>query len=89
MSDVTTLLNLIDRGDPAAPDRLWSLVYAELKRMAAGISADDPAARSLDATALVHEAYLRLVVAARRRRCCKSAGKGDAAQVIRCYIRII
>src|SRR5438067_3394604 len=61
MSDVTQLLNAIDRGDPQAADRLLPLVYDELRRLAAAQMACEKPGQTLDATALVHEAYLRLV----------------------------
>ena len=60
MSDVTHLLAAIERGDPAAAGRLWPLVYDELRRLAGAQVARETAGHSLDATALVHEAYLRL-----------------------------
>src|SRR5438067_12061991 len=61
MSDVTQLLNAIDRGDPQAADRLLPLVYDELRKLAAAQMACEKPGQTLDATALVHEAYLRLV----------------------------
>jgi RNA polymerase sigma factor (TIGR02999 family) len=61
MSDVTGLLNAIDQGDPQAASRLLPLVYAELRRLAAQKLAQEAPGQTLDATALVHEAYLRLV----------------------------
>src|SRR5256886_10070668 len=56
----TRLLSAIDAGDPAAAGRLLPLVYAELRRLAAGRLAREPAGAPLDPTDLVHEAYLRL-----------------------------
>jgi RNA polymerase sigma factor (TIGR02999 family) len=61
MSDVSQILNAIEAGDPAAASRLFPLVYDELRRMAAGKMAQESPGQSLQATALVHEAYLRLV----------------------------
>ncbi|MFO0810784.1 MAG: ECF-type sigma factor [Gemmataceae bacterium] len=61
MNDVTQLLNAIDRGDRHAADRLLPLVYDELRRLAAAQMARETPGQTLDATALVHEAYLRLV----------------------------
>src|SRR5262245_33532469 len=61
MSDGTQILAAIDRGDPNAAARLWPLVYEELRRLAAGQMAREKPGQTLDATALVHEAYLRLV----------------------------
>jgi len=61
MSDVTRLLSAIDQGDPHAADQLLPLVYAELRRLAAQKLAQEKPGQTLEATALVHEAYLRLV----------------------------
>ena len=61
MSDVTDLLAAVKRGDPRAADRLLPLVYDELRKMAAQRLAAEKPGQTLDATALVHEAYLRLV----------------------------
>jgi RNA polymerase sigma factor (TIGR02999 family) len=61
MNEVTRLLSAIDQGDPQAADRLLPLVYAELRRQAAALLAREKPGQTLQATALVHEAYLRLV----------------------------
>jgi RNA polymerase sigma factor (TIGR02999 family) len=61
MSDVTHLLNGIDQGDPQAAAQLWTVVYDELRRLAAAKMAQEQPGQTLDATALVHEAYLRLM----------------------------
>ena len=61
MSDVTQLLNAIDHGDPHAADQLLPLVYDELRRLAAAHLAREKPGQTLDATALVHDAYLHLV----------------------------
>ncbi len=61
MNDVTQLLNAIDHGDPHAADQLLPLVYDELRRLAAAQVAREKPGQTLDATALVHDAYLRLV----------------------------
>lgn len=61
MIDVTQVLNAIDAGDPQAAGQLLPLVYDELRRLAAGHLANEAAGHTLDATALVHEAYLRLI----------------------------
>ncbi len=66
MPNVTHLLNAIEQGDPQAAARLLPLVYDELRRLAAQKLAQEKPGQTLQATALVHEAYLRLV------------GKGDA-----------
>lgn len=69
MSDVTHWLNAIDQGDPQAASQLLPLVYDELRKLAAQKLAHEKPGQTLDATALVHEAYLRLV----------GIGKDDAA----------
>lgn len=61
MDDVTHILQEIDAGDPRAADRLLPLVYDELRKLAAARMAVERAGHTLDATGLVHEAYLRLV----------------------------
>jgi RNA polymerase sigma factor (TIGR02999 family) len=60
MSDVTRLLSAIDQGDPRAAEQLLPLVYDELRRLAAIKIAREAPGHTLQATALVHEAYLRL-----------------------------
>jgi RNA polymerase sigma factor (TIGR02999 family) len=60
MSDVSRILCDIQNGDPQAADRLLPLVYQELRRLAAAKIAREQPGQSLEATALVHEAYLRL-----------------------------
>jgi RNA polymerase sigma factor (TIGR02999 family) len=61
MSDVTQILSAIEQGDPHAAAQLWPLVYDELHRLAAQKLARERPSQSLQATGLVHEAYLRLV----------------------------
>ena len=61
MSDVTHILNAIEAGDSHAAAQLLPLVYDELRKLAAGHMANEAPGHTLDATALVHEAYLRLV----------------------------
>jgi RNA polymerase sigma factor (TIGR02999 family) len=61
MTDVTPILNAIEQGDPHAGDQLLPLVYDELRRLAAEKMAQEKPGQTLQATALVHEAYLRLV----------------------------
>src|SRR5262245_14571368 len=61
MSDVTQILSRIESGDPTASEQLLPLVYDELKRLAARRLAHEKPGQTLQATALVHEAYLRLV----------------------------
>lgn len=66
MSDVTRILNAIEQGDAQATDRLLPLVYEELRLLAAQKLTHEPPGQTLQATALVHEAYLRLVGEERR-----------------------
>lgn len=61
MSDVTRILSQIGSGDPAAAEQLLPLVYDELRKLAAARLLHEMPGQSLEATALVHEAYLRLV----------------------------
>ena len=60
VSDVTRLLNAIERGDPEAAGQLLPLVYEELRELAAARMAKERPGQTLQATALVHEAWLRL-----------------------------
>jgi RNA polymerase sigma factor (TIGR02999 family) len=61
VSDVTRILSQIESGDPSAAEELLPLVYEELRKLAAARSAHEKPGQTLQATALVHEAYLRLV----------------------------
>jgi len=61
MTDVTRILNAIERGDAQATDELLPLVYEELRLLAAQKLSHEPPGQTLQATALVHEAYIRLV----------------------------
>src|SRR5712691_3099540 len=61
MSDVTRILSAIEQGDPHAAEDLLPLVYDELRRLAAQKMAQETPGQTLQATGLVHEAYLRLV----------------------------
>jgi len=61
MSDVTRILLLIEQGDPQAAEKLLPLVYDELRKLAGVRLEKEKAGQTLQATALVHEAYLRLV----------------------------
>ncbi len=61
MTAVTQLLSAVERGDPRAAEQLLPLVYDELRKLAAARLAREAPGNTLDATALVHEAYLRLV----------------------------
>jgi hypothetical protein len=61
MNDVTRILSAIEQGDPSAAEQLLPLVYDELRAMAAAKMSRERAGQTLQATTLVHEAYLRLV----------------------------
>jgi RNA polymerase sigma factor (TIGR02999 family) len=61
MSDVTRILNAIEQGDARAADKLLPLVYEELRRLAGHKMSQEKPGQTLQATALVHEAYIRLV----------------------------
>jgi RNA polymerase sigma factor (TIGR02999 family) len=69
MSEVTRILSAIEQGDPHAVEQLLPLIYDDLRQLAAQKLAHEKPGQTLDATALVHEAYLRLV----------AAEKGEAA----------
>lgn len=61
MADVTQILSQIEQGDPSATEQLLPLVYEELRKLAAARLANEKPGQTLQATALVHDAYLRLV----------------------------
>src|SRR5689334_18092437 len=61
MSDVTRILSEIEKGDPQAAEKLLPLVYDELRKLAAARLAHEKPGQTLQATALVHDAYVRLV----------------------------
>ncbi len=61
MEDVTRILSQIELGDPSAAEQLWPLVYDELRKLAAAKLRQEKPGQTLDATGLVHEAYLRLI----------------------------
>src|SRR5213080_2197635 len=62
MSEITPILTAIEQGDPHAAEQLLPLLYDELRRLAAQKLAQEAPGQTLQATALVHEAYLRLVL---------------------------
>lgn len=62
MSDATLLLTAVEQGDPTASDKLLALLYDELRRLATSKMAHEAPGQTLQPTALVHEAWLRLVV---------------------------
>ena len=61
MNDLTRILSALERGEPHAAEQLLPLVYDELRRLAAQKLAQEKPGQTLQATALVHEAYVRLV----------------------------
>src|SRR3954464_8866987 len=61
MSDVTQILEAVGRGDEHASEQLLPMIYHELQHLAAKMLAREPPGQTLEATALVHEAYVRLV----------------------------
>jgi len=76
MNDVTQILDAIERGDSQAADELLPVVYVELRRLAAQKLSYEPPGQTLQATALVHEAYLRV----RASRMNRSANAGSSAE---------
>src|SRR4029077_9032844 len=68
MTEVTRILSAIEQGDPSAASQLLPLVYDELRELAAQKLAQEKPGQTLQATALVHEAYLRLVMPASESR---------------------
>jgi RNA polymerase sigma factor (TIGR02999 family) len=68
MSDVTLILSNLAEGDPSAAEQLLPLVYDELRKLAAAKMAAERPGQTLDATALVHEAYVRLVADEKRKQ---------------------
>ena len=76
MTDVTRILSALEHGDPSAAEQLLPLVYDELRRLAAQRLAQEKPGQTLQATALVHEACLRLVAPSRQPL--SPAGRGDS-----------
>jgi RNA polymerase sigma factor (TIGR02999 family) len=74
MSDVTRILSQIESGDPSAAQQLLPLVYDELRKLAAAKLAHEKPGQTLQATALVHEAYVRLVVGQRDQEPLEASG---------------
>ena len=83
MSDVTRLLNAVEQGDPKAAEELLPLVYEELRKLAAARMAQQPDGQTLQATALVHEAWLRLVDGPNRQYASRRHFFSAAAQAMR------
>jgi RNA polymerase sigma factor (TIGR02999 family) len=84
LADITQVLSQIESGDPLAVERLLPLVYEELRRLAASRLAQEKPGQTLQATALVHDAYIRLVDGEKGQRW-KSRGHffGAAAEAMR------
>ena len=68
MNEITQVLQRIQQGEPSAAEALLPLVYEELRKLAAQKMAQEPGGQTLQPTALVHEAYLRLVDVEQRQR---------------------
>jgi len=83
VSDVTRILNSLEQGDASAADQLLPLVYDELRRLAAHKMANEKPGQTLQATALVHEAYLRLVGNQNQRWSGRAHFFGAAAEAMR------
>lgn len=83
MSDVTRLLSAIDEGDPNAADQLLPLVYEELRKLAAAKMACEKPGQTLQATALVHEAWIKLAGSNRQQWRGRSHFFGAAAEAMR------
>ena len=83
MSNVTQLLNAIDVGDPSASDQLLPLVYEELRKLAAAKMAQEKPGQTLQATALVHEAWIRLAGSDQQQWRGRSHFFGAAAEAMR------
>jgi RNA polymerase sigma factor (TIGR02999 family) len=85
MTDATQILSRIESGDPSAAEELLPLVYAELRRLAAHQLAQEKPGQTLQPTALVHEAYLRLLGPAGAEQQWNSRGHffGAAAEAMR------
>ena len=83
MSEVTHMLQLIEQGDPKAAEDLLPLVYQELRRLAAAKMAQQPDGQTIQATALVHEAWLRLTDGSDRQYASRRHFFSAAAQAMR------
>src|SRR5258707_13586602 len=79
MNEVTRMLSAIEEGDPHAAEQLLPLVYDELRKLAAQKLAREKPGQTLSATALVHEAFVRLVGGDNDRQCWDSRGHFFAA----------
>jgi RNA polymerase sigma factor (TIGR02999 family) len=86
MSDVTRILDRVQQGDPRAAEELLPLVYEELRKLAAAKMAHQSPGQTLQATALVHEAYLRLTGGARDQWQDRAHFFRAAAEAMRCIL---
>jgi len=86
VSEVTLILDRIQQGDPKAAEELLPLVYDELRRLAAAKMAQQPAGQTLQATALVHEAFLRLTGGQRDQWQDRAHFFRAAAEAMRCVL---
>ena len=86
MSDVTRILDRVQQGDPKAAEELLPLVYEELRKLAAAKMAHQPPGQTLQATALVHEAYLRLTGGERDQWQDRTHFFRAAAEAMRCIL---
>jgi RNA polymerase sigma factor (TIGR02999 family) len=86
VSDVTLILDRVQQGDPKAAEELLPVVYKELRRLAAAKMAQQTPGQTLQATALVHEAYLRLTGGARDRWNDRAHFFRAAAEAMRCIL---
>jgi RNA polymerase sigma factor (TIGR02999 family) len=83
MSEVTQILQLVEQGDPKAAEELLPVVYEELRKLAAAKMAQQPEGQTLQATALVHEAWLRLADGPNRQYASRRHFFSAAAQAMR------
>jgi RNA polymerase sigma factor (TIGR02999 family) len=83
VSDVTRILHSIEQGDPNAAEQLLPLVYDELRKLAAARMANEAAGQTLQATALVHEAWLKLAGSDRQQWQGRAHFFGAAAEAMR------
>jgi|SRR5437016_3894510 len=86
MSDVTQILDRVQQGDPKAAEELLPLVYEELRKLAAAKMAQQAPGQTLQATALVHEAYLRLTGGVRDHWQDRAHFFRAAAEALRCIL---
>jgi len=86
MSDVTQILNRAQQGDPKAAEELVPLVYEELRKLAAAKMAQQAPGQTLQVTALVHEAYLRLIGGVRDQWQDRTHFFRAAAEAMRCIL---